>query len=142
MTLKTHCQISKGLIDAAPLVNVVFLLLLFFVLNSQFVMQSGFPVVLPSSGELPVRNSFQSLVVTVARDDLLFFNEQPLPIDKLEQALREAVQQGRGRELIIKADRQVSNGTVVEIMSAANRAGITMVNMAARPGAPAAGGAN
>ena len=142
MTFKTHCQISKGLVDAAPLVNVVFLLLLFFVLNSQFVMQSGFPVVLPSSGEYPVRTSFQSLVVTVARDDLLFFNEQPLLIDKLEQALREAVQQGRGRELIIKADRQVSNGTVVEIMSAANRAGITMVNMAARPGAPAAGGAN
>jgi biopolymer transport protein ExbD len=142
MTFKTHCQISKGLIDAAPLVNVVFLLLLFFILNSQFVMQSGFPVVLPSSGEVPVRNSFQSLVVTVARDDLLFFNEQPLPIDKLEQALREAVQQGRGRELIIKADRQVSNGTVVEIMSAANRAGITMVNMAARPGAPAMGASN
>jgi biopolymer transport protein ExbD len=142
MTFKAHCQISKGLIDAAPLVNVVFLLLLFFVLNSQFVMQSGVPVILPSSGGYPVRNSFQSLVVTVTRDDLLFFNDQPIPMDKLEQTLREAVQQGRGRELIIRAGSQVSIGTEVEIMSAANRAGITMVNMAARPGAPAAGASN
>lgn len=142
MTFRTHCQISKGLIDAAPLVNVVFLLLLFFVLNSQLVMQSGVPLILPSSGEFPVRNSFQSLVVTVTSGDLVFFNDQPIAMDKLEQALREAVQQGRGHELIIRAGSQVSIGTEFEIVSAANRAGITMVNMAARPGAPAAGASN
>jgi biopolymer transport protein ExbD len=133
MTFKTHCQISKGLIDAAPLVNVVFLLLLFFVLNSQFVMQRGVSVDLASL-DVPMNGVFQSLVVTVARDDLVFFNDQPIPLDKLEQTLREAVQQGRGRELIIKADKQVAQGTVMEIMGAAVRAGIPVVNIAARPG--------
>ena len=141
MTFKTRCQISRGLIDAAPLVNVVFLLLLFFVLNSQFVMQRGVSVDLASL-DVPMNGVFQSLVVTVARDDLVFFNDQPIPLDKLEQTLREAVQQGRGRELIIRAGSQVSIGTEVEIMSAANRAGITMVNMAARPGGPAEGAPN
>ncbi len=133
MTFKTHCQISKGLVDAAPLVNVVFLLLLFFVLNSQFVMQRGVSVDLAAL-DIPMTGSFQSLVVTVARDDLVFFNDQPVPLDKLEQTLREAVQQGRGRELIIKADKQVAQGTVMEIMGAAVRAGIPVVNIAARPG--------
>ena len=142
MTFKTRCQISKGLIDAAPLVNVVFLLLLFFILNSQFVMQTGVSVILPSSGEYPVVSSFQSLVVTVTGDDLLFFRDQLVPMDKLEQTLREAVQQGLGHELIIRAGSKVSIGTEVEIMSAANRAGITTVNMAARPGGPAVGASN
>src|SRR5580704_1683113 len=141
MTFRTHCQISKGMVDAAPLVNVVFLLLLFFVLNSSFVMVPGIKVSLPPT-DMPVYATFQSLVVTVARDDLLFFDNQPISIDKLEPALREAVQRGRGRELIINAGEQVSHGTVVEIMSAANRAGITTVNMAARTDAPGAGGAN
>jgi biopolymer transport protein ExbD len=141
MTFKTHCQISKGLIDAAPLVNVVLLLLLFFVLNSSFVMVRGVKVSLPSV-DIPQVSSFPSLVVTVASDNLLFFNDQPITIDKLEQALREAVQQGHGHELIIKADQQVSYGTVTEIESAANRAGITTMSMAARPGAPGSGGAN
>jgi biopolymer transport protein ExbD len=140
MTFKTHCQISKGLIDAAPLVNVVFLLLLFFVLNSSFVMVRGVKVGFPSV-DMPLINSFQSLVVTVARDNLLFFNDQPVTMDKLEQALREAAQQGR-RELIIKADQQVSYGTVTEIESAAYRAGITTMNVAARPAAPGSCGAN
>ena len=137
MTFKTHCQISKGLIDAAPLVNVVFLLLLFFVLNSQFVMQRGVSVDL-ASVDVPMNGVFQSLVVTVARDDLVFFNDQPIPLDKLEQTLREAVQQGRGRALIIKADKQVAQGTVMEIMGAAVRAGIPVVNIAARPGVTSA----
>jgi biopolymer transport protein ExbD len=142
MTFKTRCQISKGLVDAAPLVNVVFLLLLFFILNSQFVMQTGVSVILPSSGEYPVVSSFQSLVITVTGDDLLFFRDQLVPMDKLEQTLREAVQQGLGHELIIRAGSKVSIGTEVEIMSAANRAGITTVNMAARPGGPAVGASN
>jgi biopolymer transport protein ExbD len=142
MTFKTHCQMSKGLVDPAPLINVVFLLLLFFVLNSSFVMQSGFGVSLPTAGNTPVREDFQTLVVTVARDDLLFFNDQPVAIDKLEQTLREAVQQTRARVLIIKADKQVSLGTETEIMSAATRAGIATVNIAARPEGPAASPAN
>src|ERR1700689_3415760 len=117
MTLRTHWQISKGLVDAAPLVNVVFLLLLFFVLNSSFVMVPGVRVSL-TEADFPFITSFQTLVVTVPRDDLLFFNDQPVSIDKLESALREAVQQGRGHELIIKADQQVPYGTVTEIESA------------------------
>jgi len=141
MTFKTHCQISKGLIDAAPLVNVVLLLLLFFVLNSSFVMVRGIKVALPSS-DMPWTAAFPSLVVTVASDNLLFFNDQPITIDKLEPALRQAVQQGRGRELIIKADQQVPYGVVTEIESAANRAGITTMNMAAQPAGPGSGGAN
>ena len=141
MTFKTHCQTSKGLIDAAPLVNVVFLLLLFFVLNSSFVMVPGVQVSLPSSG-IPLTLNFQSLVVTVARDDLIFFRDQPISVDKLEQALRESVQQGHVHDLIINAGEQVSHGTVIEIMGIANRVGITTIHMAARPQAAAAGAPN
>ncbi|MGD0058215.1 MAG: biopolymer transporter ExbD [Verrucomicrobiia bacterium] len=142
MTFKTHCQMSKGMVDPAPLVNVVFLLLLFFVLNSQLVMQSGFPVDLSAAGGASLIHSFQTLVVTVARDDLLFFNDQPVPIEKLEQTLREAVQRTRVHELIIRTDKQVSYGKVAEIQSAAFRAGIVTVNQAARPDGPAASQAN
>jgi len=114
MTFKTHCQISKGLVDPAPLVDVVFLLLLFFILSSPFVMQSGFGVIMPTT-PVPTRSSFPSLVLTVTRDNLLFFNNQPVTL-----------------ELIIKADRAVSFGTIVQIRSIAIKAGITSVNEAAR----------
>ena len=141
MTFKTHCQMSKGLVDPAPLVDVIFLLLLFFILSSPFVMQSGFGVVMPSSSRTTV-TTFQPLVLTVTRDNLFFFNNQPTTPEKLEQSLRDAVQQGRSHELIIKVDRQVSLETVTKIWTIALRAGITMVNVAARTEAPAVGAPN
>src|SRR6266404_3258820 len=95
-----------------------------------------------SRGKRTVAEQFPSLVVTAARDNLLFFNDQPVTMDKLEQTLRDAVQQGRGRVLIIKADQQVSQGAEMQIMGAATRAGITTVNMAARPEAAATGTSN
>jgi biopolymer transport protein ExbD len=122
-------------------VNVVFLLLLFFVLNSSFVMVPGVKVDL-SKSTMELTSTFPTLVVTVARDDLLFFNDQPVTMDKLEQTLRDAVQQGRGHELIIKYDQQVSHGTEMQVMGAATRAGITTSIIAVRPEASAAGTPN
>lgn len=139
MTFKTNCQISKGLVDPAPLVDVVFLLLLFFVLSSPFVMQTGFGVVLPSAAT-PTITTFQSLVVTVKSESLIFFNNQPVTMPALEKALRDAVVKGRGKELIVKADRQVPHGTIVEIMGLGVKAGCSVINLATRieaPGAPA-----
>src|SRR5262249_4298623 len=103
-----------------------------------FVMVPGVKVDLPSS-TMPFISTFPSMVLTVARDDLLFFNDQPVPMDKLEQTIHDAVLQGRGHELIIKYDQQVSHGTEMKIRGAAARAGITTFNEAARPESSVAG---
>ncbi len=131
MRFQTRHQIVKNLVDPAPLVDVVFLLLLFFILSSPFVMQSGFGVYLPTT-DTPTASSFQELVVTVTRQDLIFFNNQPVTPTSLQRLLEEIVKGGRQKELIIKADQQVPHGTVVKVMSIALKAGISVVNIAAR----------
>lgn len=135
MRFQTHNQIVKGLVDPAPLVDVIFLLLLFFLLSSPFVMQSGFGVILPPA-DVPTASSFQTLVVTVTRDNLLFFNTLPTDLTKLQKDLEAAAKRGRNVELVIKADRQVSHGTLVNIMNVAVKSGISVINIATRPPAP------
>ena len=138
MTFRTHCKIARGRIDPAPMVDVMFLLLIFLVLSSPFVLQPGFgTVVLPESNDAP-NVSFQGLVVTVSRDNLLFFNTQPITLQDLPQALRRAASESRNPELIIKADRNVSYGTVMKIKNIAFEAGISAVNEATRPEFPVA----
>jgi biopolymer transport protein ExbD len=112
---------------------IVFLLLIFLVLSSPLVLQPGIGLVdLPASSS-PAAASFQGLVVTVTRDNLLFFNNQPTSLDALRKALQTAAQQSHNQELIIKADRQVPHGTVIQIMSIALEAGVSAVNLATRP---------
>jgi biopolymer transport protein ExbD len=135
MIFKTHCPIAKGLMDPAPLVNVVFLLLLFFMLSSMYVQQPGHLVDLPTSST-PTVGSFQSLVVTVTSKNLLFFNNQPTTLADLQKALREEARRTPNQELIIKADKQVPHGTVVEIMNIAFKAGVHGINLATRPETP------
>ena len=139
MTFRTHCKIVEGSIDPAPMVSVVFLLLIFLVLSSPFVTQPGFRVDLPKSNQAPDR-SYQSLLVTVSRDNLMFFNNQSVSLRDFPQALKKAASETRNSELIISADRQVPHDTVVKIMSMAFEAGISAVNLATRPelSAPAA----
>jgi len=135
MIFKTHCPIAKGLLDPAPLVNVVFLLLLFFLLSSTYVQQSGIGINLPGF-ERPTARNFQSLVVTVTSKNMLFFNNQPTTLVDLQKALREEARRTTNQELIIKADKQVPHGVVVEIMNIAFKAGLRGINIATRPETP------
>lgn len=136
MRFQTHCVVAKGPADPAPLVDIVFLLLIFLVLSSPLVLQPGIGVLdLPSSNTRAAA-SFQGLVVTVTRENLIFFNNQRITIEDLRKSLRTAAHQFPRQELIIKADRQVPHGIVVQVMSLALEAGITAVNWATRPEIP------
>ena len=133
MTFPTHCKPAKGPLDAVPLVNVVFLLLIFLVMSSPLVLQPGIGVLELQPSNTTTAASFQGLVVTVTRENLMFCNNQVTTLTNLRQSLRAAAQKFPRQELIIKADRQVSHGTVIQIMSLALDAGITAVNLATRP---------
>jgi biopolymer transport protein ExbD len=114
-------------------VDVVFLLLIFLVLSSPLVLQPGLGMVELQQSSASSSASFQGLVVTITRDNLVFFNNQLVTLDGLRPSLRAAAGQFPRKELIIKADRQVPHGTVVQVMSLALEAGITAVNWATRP---------
>ncbi len=136
MRFTSHCQFAKGPVDPAPMVDIVFLLLIFLVLSSPLVLQPGIGVVDLPASNTPAAASFQGLVVTVTRDNLLFFNNQATTLPALRQSLQSEATKTRSQELIIKADRNVPHGTVIELMSIALEAGISAVNLATRPEMP------
>lgn len=136
MTFKTHVEIAKGRVDPAPMVDIVFLLLIFLVLSTPFVLQPGFGMVeLPTADRYP-NTTLQELVVTVSRDNLLYFNSQPTTLEKLAVQLRGAARDGHNPSLVIKVDRQVSYETIVKMFDLAFDAGIGTVNLAVRPAVP------
>jgi biopolymer transport protein ExbD len=137
MTFRTHVQIVKGRIDPAPMVDIVFLLLIFLVLSSPFVLQPGTGVLeLPRGASTSA--SLQALVVSVSRDNQVYFNLQPTTLEQLGEQLRGAAREARNPELVLKVDRQVSHETIVRIYTLAFDAGIAAVNLATRPAVPVA----
>jgi biopolymer transport protein ExbD len=138
MTFKTNCKIAKGRIDPAPMVDIMFLLLMFLALSSPLVLQPGIGLMELPTSKVPQTATFQGLVVMVKSEELMFFNNQPVTLEGLKAALEVEAKKSRNPELIIKADRQVPHGTMVKIMSLAFEAGIPAVNIATRPELPTA----
>ncbi|MBI2095000.1 MAG: biopolymer transporter ExbD [Candidatus Omnitrophica bacterium] len=138
--LKRRTEIKKGQLDIAPLVDVVFLLLIFFMLTSNFVFQPGIKVSLPKALTGEVLSS-ESVIVSVTGQDLLFLNEKPATIGELTATLKEAADENK--TLLLKADTNASLGRVVEIWDLCREIGIPQINIATnqRPGEDSGGAA-
>lgn len=122
----TRLRRARGPVDAVPLVDVALLVFLFFVCGSAFVAHPGFAVRLPeahSDGGAP----HGSLILAVSSEGMIFFQDQRVPRERLRAALARAALARPGVPLLIRADRRVPHGLVVEICDAAANAGFENV---------------
>lgn len=114
------------------MIDIVFLLLLFFVLSSTFVVQPGIKVNLPQtvSEEQPAR---KDLILIIARDKRIFLNNQQVHFEALWGRLLEEMKVQPEGTLILRADRDVPHGYVVRIMDVAKQAGANRIAIATAP---------
>jgi biopolymer transport protein ExbD len=125
--LKRRTAIKKGQLDIAPLIDVMFLLLIFFMLTSNFVVQPGIKVSLPKAISSEVIRR-ENLVVTLTGQDLMFLNDEPVTIQELTARIRDAAQESK--TVLLKADTGASLGRVVEIWDLCREAGVPQINIA------------
>ncbi|MBI4353575.1 MAG: biopolymer transporter ExbD [Candidatus Omnitrophica bacterium] len=134
--LKRRTEIRKGQLDIAPLIDVVFLLLIFFMLTSNFIFQPGIKVSLPKAITSEVIGS-ENIIITVTGQDLLYWNDRPITVSDLVSKLKAAAREKKA--LLLKADTQASLGRVVEIWDLCRELGIPQINIATNQKAGEAG---
>jgi biopolymer transport protein ExbD len=110
-------------INITPLIDILFLLIIFFVVTSTFLEQSGMRLELPSA-ETAEPTEVQELVLNMDEAGLMRLDQLDVTIETLSAALREKLAAGSGRVLVIRADRDAPHGTVVEVMDIAKRSGV------------------
>ncbi len=116
-------QKRKVLINITSLIDVLFLLLIFFMVSSTFLEQPGIKLELPhAENSLVVEQKDYTLYVD--KDGGLFLNKEQLDIGKLEDALSKVISEMKDGALVLKADQEVAHGVVVKVMDAAKRSGV------------------
>ena len=128
---RPHLHLFKGPIDVVPLVNVVLLFMLFFIIQSPFVMQPGITVNLPTSS-FASGVPYGALMVTVSQEGLVLFNDERTTLEGLGPLLAQAVFEHPDASLVIEADGRVQHSTLVQIYNTATAAGIKSVVLATR----------
>ncbi len=121
MKLKTH-RTTMTTFNTISLTDIIFLLLIFFLLSSTFILQPGIKVQLPRTATTEI-SSEKSIVVSITKDGALFLNDDFVSIDQLGAQLRTMVIDVGNPILIIRADKNILLERVVEVMDRAKGAG-------------------
>ncbi len=129
MRFKRHMELEHGLkqIDIAPLIDMVFQLLIFFMLTSSFVMQPGIKVNLPNSVTSEVVK-YENIEIIVSAENVAYLNGKVVTIGELKTFLKTAAK--NNQSILIKADRRAALGRVVEVWDLCRDLGITQINIA------------
>jgi len=117
INLKGQLKLISGRPDLTPIVDVLFLLLIFFMLSSSFVQVSGVDVDLPDVS-LTSTKGVKKFVITVDSYSKLWFNDQPQTIASLKEELVRV----NSDTIVIRADRNAPFGEVAKIMALAEEA--------------------
>ncbi len=119
------------LLDLTPLIDVVFLLLIFFMVSTTFIREpGGIRVDLPHSDTQEFIQEGEEVVVKIDGDGTIYVDDVPVTEDALKRELQRAVQADPGTTVIIKADREVEHGQVVRVMDLAKRIGLVKMAVA------------
>ncbi|MEZ6157203.1 MAG: biopolymer transporter ExbD [Candidatus Scalinduaceae bacterium] len=116
----------KPIINIAPLIDVLFLLLIFFMVTSTFIEQPNIKLELPSTKHTETSRT-EEIVLMLTRDGKLYLKEKLIDTNDLEKVLRRLILDTGEDVLVLKADKFVPYGAVVDVMDVARGAGFKKV---------------
>jgi len=118
----SQTNVKRYGIDMTPLIDVVFLLLIFFMLT--FAIQGqGLTISLPQAAETEQKNVEKDLIVKINQDDSLRLNDKHIMIDSLRDALEKLVQSRTNKLVIIDSGPRVKYGLFAQVLDISREAG-------------------
>jgi biopolymer transport protein ExbD len=136
MKLSSGFETKKARVEMLPLIDVVFLLLVFFIYAFlSMTVHHGLKVDLPEAG-LAAQNTEEYIAITIDCDNQLFLNQEPVN----ERDLIPRIQTLRGpdseRPIFIHGDKSADLGIAVKILDQLQAAGIQKISFACTPDRP------
>ncbi|MBU3917482.1 biopolymer transporter ExbD [bacterium] len=120
-------------LDVTPLIDVIFLLLIFFMVSTTFVTSPGIHVNLPKASTKAEIKKPKSIEVTITDKNRIFLNGQLVKEQELRESLAAIYKETGLNNLVIMADGKVFHELVVFVMDSANQVGIQKLSIATTP---------
>ncbi len=117
-------------INMAPLIDMVFLLLIFFLVTTSFSRETGVEVKRPKAVSASELGS-NSILVSITRDGRIFMHNRRVALAEMATLVREQLRSDRMRPVVIIADKGSDTGTLIDVMDECGLAGARNVSIAA-----------
>jgi biopolymer transport protein ExbD len=110
-------------INLTPLIDVLFILIIFFTVSSTFMEQPGIELKLPEA-ESSQSHTTQKVIVYIDKNKDLFLNDDPVTLENLGESVEALISAQTDKSVVLNADKEVAHGIVIEIMDLLRKRGI------------------
>ena len=117
-------------INVTPMVDVMLVLLVIFILTAPL-MASSIKLDLPKTDAAKASEAPKFVTLVVDKTGQIFLNDKPITLDELKISLQQAAVKNPDTEVQLRADEAVPYGKVVEVMGAAQKAGLNRIGFVA-----------
>ena len=126
-------SVSRNMVflDLIPMIDIVFQLILFFLVSTTFALLPGITVQLPESSTAEGGET-RGLIITLSADGEIWFNDKAVTLEELHQELLAFDTESVPREqypIQLEADALVTNGTIVQLFDLLRKNGFSAVNL-------------
>ena len=114
----------------APLIDMVFILLIFFMVTTSFVKETGIDVQRPTASTAALKEK-GNILIGVSADGLVFLDRKQIDIRSVRAHVERCVAENPEGAVVIVADKASHTGVVIQVMDQCRLAGATNVSIAA-----------
>lgn len=119
-------------VNVTSFIDVLFVLLLFFMVSTTFVNQPAMSLDLPRAVHSQGTRQ-PGIIVYVDQNGVIHLNDEPVDDALLDSALRSRLVDSEDKAVVLKADSRVSHGTVVHVLDIIKGAGVVKLTIATQP---------
>ncbi len=112
------------------LVDVIFILLIFFIMTTTFSKETGLDITKPAAGSAAQLEK-ENIMVGISKEGTIHLDERQVDLPMLQAILRRELAEDADRAVVIVSDRDADMGVVVDVMDECNMAGVHKVSVAA-----------
>jgi len=121
---------KASLIDISPMMDMVFILLIFFIVTSTFTRETGIDVSKPKASSAK-ELARESILIGITRQGTVHINETQVNLSSLQTILRQMLVEAPDRPVIIVSDRDAPSGRIVDVLDECNLAHVRKVSISA-----------
>ncbi len=123
-------QEEEATIDLTPLMDIVFIMLIFFIVTTSFIKEAGVDINRPSANTAE-RKERGNILVAITANDEIWIDKRRVDIRAVRANIERLKAENPEGSVVIQADKESKNGLLVQVMDQARMAGVSNISIAA-----------
>ncbi|MBN7818262.1 ExbD/TolR family protein [Bowmanella yangjiangensis] len=128
MKKKHNRETEEANIDMTPMLDIVFIMLIFFIVTTSFVKEKGLIVNRPDDAQKSNKPS-KNVSIKIDANGFVYMNGRQIDIERVEANIQSFLAENITENAVIQADKETKHGVVVSVLDQAARAGLPKLSV-------------